>query len=247
MSLLLNLSTSGLTNITQTDNFVANFNNLEFDRDKKYQIALLSYSLWYAWYNISAELGNNKFYYNNGSTDRTITITDGQYGVSDINSFIKNAISALGDNPDNIKIVGNFTTLKVDITLANSYSVTFGANSLYIILGFNNGQVLNTNGVHSSPNQPNVSNSVDALNINTSFIDSNSNLLNDNHSFCIYQLVPTSGPGSNISERISYPTYLPLNNHGNIHNVFFSITDQNNNRLNLHGEHVTLSFHIKEV
>jgi len=245
-SLLVNISTSSLDNITDTHNFSVNFSNLEFNRDKEYQIALLNYSMWYSWYNISTDLGNNKFYYYNGTTNRSITLPDGQYGISDLNSYIKAQITLLGDNQDNITITGNYNTLKVDIVVVGTYTVTFGANSLYIILGFNNAQVL-TAGTTASPNQPNVTNGVDALNINTSLIDSNSNLLNDNHSTCIYQFVPQSGPGSNLNERISYPIYLPLNAHGNIYNVQFSISDQNGNILDLNGEHVSLSFHIKEI
>ena len=245
-SLLVNISTSSLDNITDTHNFSVNFSNLEFNRDKEYQIALLNYSMWYSWYNISSALGNNKFYYYNGATNRTITLPDGQYGISDINSYIKSQITLLGDNQDNITITGNYNTLKVDIVVVGSYTVTFGANSLYIILGFNNAQVL-TAGTTASPNQPNVTNGVDALNINTSLIDSNSNLLNDNHSSAIFSFVPQSGPGSNLNERIAFPIYLPLNAHGNIYNVQFSVSDQNGNILDLNGEQVSLSFHIKEI
>ena len=245
-SLLVNISTSSLENISQTHNFSVNFSNLEFDRDKKYMISLLNYSLWYSWYNISSGQSNNLFNYNNGVTGRVITIPDGQYGVSDINSIIKAQMTLLGDDQDAISITGNFNTLKVDITIVGAYTVSFSgaANDLSTILGFTEGAY--SAGVNSSQNQVNITNSIDAININTSLIDSNSNLLNDNHSNCIYQFVPQSGPGSNLSERISYPIYLPLNSHGNIYNVQFSITDQAGNILDLNGEQVSLSFHIKE-
>ena len=246
-SLLVNISTSSLQNISQTHNFSVNFSNLEFDRDKKYQIALLNYSLWYSWYNISNALNNNKFNYNNGVTGRELTIPDGQYGIADLNSNIKAQMTLLGDDQDAITITGNYNTLKVDITIVGAYNVAFagaGGDDLSTILGFTEGAY--SAGVNSSQLQANITNGVDALNINTSLIDSNSNLLNDNHSSCIHSFVPQSGPGSNLSERISYPIYLPLNSHGNIYNVQFSITDQAGNILDLNGEQVSLSFHIKE-
>lgn len=245
-SLLVNISTSSLENISQTHNFSVNFSNLEFNRDKKYMIALLNYSLWYSWYNISSAQNNNLFNYNNGVTGRVITIPDGQYGIADLNSIIKAQMTLLGDDQDAITITGNYNTLKVDITIVGAYTVSFSgaANDLSTILGFTEGAY--SAGVNSSQNQVNITNSIDAININTSLIDSNSNLLNDNHSNCIYQFVPQSGPGSNLSERISYPIYLPLNSHGNIYNVQFSITDQAGNILDLNGEQVSLSFHIKE-
>lgn len=56
------------------------------------EIAVNSVSLWFAWYNISATLGNNKFSYVwNSATPVTVdvTIPDGSYTIEDLNTFLQ--------------------------------------------------------------------------------------------------------------------------------------------------------------
>ena len=246
-SILLHIN-ANIENSTTTHNFTLPFSNLNLAHDSRrhYQVALLSYSLYYSWYNVSSVLGNNIFRYNNGTTDKTITITDGQYGVSDLNSFIKSAITSLGDDPTQITIAGNFNSLKVDITILGSYTVTFdGITGLGKILGFGEGIIVA--GVNSSTSQPNISNSVDAVQIKTSLVQAASSLINDVQSTAIYQFVPKSGPGTNLSGEISSPIYLPMSNLGTIHSAGFQICDNNGNLLDLNNESVSLVFHIKEV
>ena len=246
-SILLHIN-ANIENSTTTHNFTLPFSNLNLAHDSRrhYMVALLSYSLYYSWYNVSSVFSNNIFRYNNGTTDRIITITDGQYGVSDLNSYIKSAITGFGDDPTQITIAGNFNSLKVDITILGSYTVTFdGITGLGKILGF--GERILVAGVHSSTSQPNISNSVDAVQIKTSLVQAAASLINDVQSTAIFQFVPKSGPGTNLSGEISTPIYLPMSNLGTIHSAGFQICDNNGNLLDLNNESVSLVFHIKEV
>jgi hypothetical protein len=246
-SFLLNISTTGLENVNgRTHDFTFRTQLLTLDPDKEYKIGLLSYSLWYAWFNVSAEIGNNKFYYNNGSLNRVLTIPDGQYGISALNSQIKVLITAVGDNSDNIKIEGNYNTLKVEITQLNGYVVQFpSTNSLYRILGFYVNQTL-VAGLNSSPIQPDITLGVDALSINCSILDSRYNITNNSTSTSLILLNVNTTPGSNISQTIPSPTYLPVSVSGHINNIHFTITSQDGTALNLNGENVSLSLHIQE-
>lgn len=246
-SLLLNVSTTNL-NVTDTSDFEIIYPSIALDEGYDYTIALRSYSLWYSWRNISAELGNNEFRYSTdgGITFTILTIPDGNYGIADINTTIKNLVEANGDDKANISIVGNYSTLKVDITLIGSYVVRFLAGGLHNILGFNLFDEL-TAGTTSSSNKVNITNDVDAIAIHTTLIDPRSNLVNDRFSTCIHQFVPTSGPGSNLAQTIPDPVYLPLNVSGGLNRARFSIKDQNGNALNMNGETATYSFHILGV
>ena len=246
-SYLLNVSTTNL-NVAKTHDFSIQYSNLALDYNKNYMVALISYSMYYSWYNIFSGI-NNKFSYSpdSGANYFNIFLTEGNYGISDINTEIKRLITANNHNADNINITGNFTTLKVDITLANNYYVDMGlSDGLNKILGFSS-QILSTQGINAGDLKPNVSNDVDAITIHSSLVDFKSNLLNDNYSTCLHQFVPKASVGSNLSDEISAPVYLPLSVSGKVNTIYFSIRDQNNNLLDLNDESVVLSLNIKEV
>ena len=247
-SILLHIN-ANIENSTSTHNFTLPFSNLNLAHDSRrhYQVALLSYSLYYSWYNVASIFGNNKFKYNNGTTDRIITISDGQYGVSDLNSFVKSAITSLGDDATKISFTGNFNSLKVDLVIGSGYTVTLDSTTIALLLGFTQSATPKAVGTYSSDIQPNISNSVDAVQIKTSLVQAASSLINDVQSTAIYQFVPKSGPGTNLSGEISTPIYLPMSNLGTIHSASFQICDNNGNLLDLNNESVSLVFHIKEV
>jgi hypothetical protein len=246
-SILLNVSTTNL-NVLKTHDFAVQYSNLALDINKNYQVALISYSLYYSWYNIFAGV-NNKFQYSpdGGANYYAVFLTAGNYGIDNINTEIKRLVTANGHNADNISIVGNFTTLKVDITLSNNYFVDMGlADGLNTILGFSS-QVITLQGTTSGDLKPNVSNNVDAVQIHSSIVDFKSNLTNDAFSTCLHQFVPKASVGSNLANEISSPIYLPLSVNGKINNIYYSIRDQTGNLLDLNDESVNLSLHIMEI
>jgi len=244
---LLNVSTSQLKPLL-THDFNVIYTNLNLNPNKNYVLGLKSYSMWYSWFNVSAENNNNNFRFSidNGATFIDAVLADGNYSLDDIQTSINNIVVNNSGVSNSIKFLPNYNTLRVELSLATNYQVDFTpSNSLRLLLGFNS-QVYSAP-FTSSPNIPNITNSVDALNINCSLLNSNNNLINNTPSQTLYQFVPQTSVGTNLSEQISQITFLPISNSGNINNMRFFITDQNLNILNLNGEHVSLSLVLKEA
>ena len=78
-------------------------NSVQF---KNNHIAVSSVSMYYSWFNISSALNNNKFYYTwynaagiitvNGNPYFTVTIPDGLYEISQLNSYLQYTMIANG-------------------------------------------------------------------------------------------------------------------------------------------------------
>jgi len=105
--------------------FVYRFPNSVFFKDD--YIAVNSITMYYSWFNITAELGNNVFSYIWGGTTYTITIPDGLYEVSQINqllqfTFIANGhyLTLNGQNVYFAEILTNTTRYAVQI---NTYLI----------------------------------------------------------------------------------------------------------------------------
>ena len=245
---LLNVSTSQLNSVSKTHDFNVIYTNLNLNPNKDYVLGLKSYSLWYSWFNVSVENNNNNFRFSidNGVSFIDAVLADGNYSLDDIQTSINNIVVNNSGVSNSIKFVPNYNTLRVELNLATNYQVDFTpSNSLRILLGFDS--VIYTAPYTSSPNIPNITNSVDAININCSLLNSNNNLINNTPSQTLYQFVPQTSVGTNLSEQISQITFLPISNSGNINSMRFYITDQNLNILNLNGEHVSLSLVLKEA
>src|SRR5271170_2320079 len=127
--ILLNISSNSLSGNETTSNFTQPIPNLILW--KNFKCALESCSIWYSWFNISADYGNQSFRYNNGSTWKTITITPGLYALRDINTYIQAQMEINGDytvgspNIYYIALTPDFNTFKCLLTISNSYQVDF--------------------------------------------------------------------------------------------------------------------------
>ena len=112
---------------------------LTLDPNKDYEIALVNASIWYSWFNISAEKQNNKFRYNNGARAREITVPDGSYNIDDLEDILSKLMRQKGDDPRNTNINVNRANLGTYIRIRGGYSVDFtGPNTFAKILGFRN-------------------------------------------------------------------------------------------------------------
>jgi hypothetical protein len=250
-SILLNINTHDL-NITNTSDFNIQFDALQLDHHNDYHIALVSYNIPYSWYNISAAQNNNQFRYSRdaGVSFRTVTIPDGNYGIEDLNLEIDALIVADGGATGKIIFYADYNSLRVDLEITDgNYQVDFidgNSNNPRIIMGFNS-LIYTTIGVERAPNGANVTNNIDSVSINCSIVDSGSVLLNNRQSSSLFHVTDyASGPGSYLTGRPSHPVYLPVNVAGNIHNLSISIRDQSDRIIDLNGENVTLSLHIKK-
>ena len=57
----------------------------------------------------------------------------------------------------------------------------------------------------------------------------------------------SAGAGSYLTARVPYPIYLPINLNGNIHSIHITIRNQSDQIIDLNGEHITLSLHLKKM
>jgi len=248
-SILLNISSLAL-GVEKTHNFIYRSPYLNLDPNKNYSIALLSYSMWNAYYNVLDGINNNIRYTFNG-VNFDLVIPAGSYGINAINDWLTSRLIDNGHSGTGITIVGNLNTLRVDIVLEPDFNFDFLTinNNLRFLFGYdavvlaNNGA---TNVTYSGNRAANLSNGVDALSINCSVVDSRYNITNNSQSTSLHLFTPNAPAGSNLSSTIPYPVYLPLSVNGVINNIQFSVRDQSGNLVDLNGENVTLSMNIRE-
>jgi len=119
------ISQSNLIQDGFNNKFVYRFPNSVFFKDD--YVAVNSINMFYSWFNITAELGNNVFRYIWGGTTYTINIPDGLYEVSQLNqllqfSFIANGhyLTLSGQNVYFAEILLNPTRYAVQI---NTYLI----------------------------------------------------------------------------------------------------------------------------
>lgn len=242
-SYLLKYDSSSITGSNPSD-FRVHYNHFPLDRNSNYEIALVSANIWYSWFNISAANGNNTFRYHNGILWSAVqTITDGMYSISHINDFIQGRITSLGDTPESITIVGNFTTLKCDISISNNYQLDLSISTLHNILGFDS-QILTT-GVVSSANTVDITNGITSLSIHCSI--AGGSYENSQSSDVIYSFSPNVSPGSLIQLHPNQLLYLPIIPKDSIQDIRFRLTEQSGKAIDLNGEHVNFILHLKKV
>ncbi len=124
------LTTANITDTDKNSTFEYEFpNSVNF---KDMEIALINASLYYSWFNISDELSNRTFSYQfvvgSTTTTRTITLDEGLYEISDINSALQfdfiaakfYLIDANGDNVYFAEFLVNSVKNSIDI---NTYAV----------------------------------------------------------------------------------------------------------------------------
>jgi len=178
--------------------------------------ALQSASLWYSYYNISPDYGNQTFRYYNGSTWKNIIITPGLYGLPDINTFIQNAFVVNGDytstptgNVYYITLTPDYNTFKCLVTISNSYQVDFTVGNLYELLGFTQIVVTST---HEGVNNVNITNGVDRVLIHLDCITGS--FSGTTSSDVIYSFSPNGSPSSLINITPYQLVNLPMNKSG---------------------------------
>lgn len=252
MSFLLNLDSSTATNITKTDDFTIFFNDaLNLSGD--WEVALIKSNLYYSWYNISAEKGNNVFRYYNGALYRTdVTIPDGQYSIDQLNEFVQQVMKDNGDftllgstEVYDISLEPNYSTGRVRIELTNNYRFDLQLSDLYLLLGFDQIEVTITS---EGVNLANINDDINSLLIHCDVIESSASFNNSISNDIIYSFVPDSIPGTNINVEPRWPIYVPLYVIGNrLKRIRLYLTDNLQRRVNLNGEPFSALLHFKRI
>ena len=230
----------------------SNFNTLfnpkiELDREKVYEIALVNLETYYSFPNI--DNSNNTFVYSHdqGQTWTKIKIPIGSYEIDDINNTLRFEMERSGhydevNNEPFINIAANSNTLKCILIIGKGYLVDFNqANNLSRVLGFT-GQKYGE-GFHESEKPVNIL-SINSILVNIDIIEGS--YVNGKTKNTIYSFFPDVSPGFKIIESPVNLVYLPILT-DSIQNLNLSITDQDENILNLRGEKLTARFHIREA
>ena len=168
--------------------FTIKFNpSLKLDPEKKHQLALDRLSMTYSWYNIRSDYGNNKIKYTHDGTNwQTITFTDGMYSYSDINDYIHqymeqkshHSTDSSGKKTYSINLTFILSTYRVLISLDGDYQLDLRGTEFGDLIGFEKKLITKT---EYGSKLPNITNSIDVLNINTTAItDSIVNGINTN-------------------------------------------------------------------
>ena len=229
-------------------NFNTRFNpKLELDKDKVYEIALVNLETYYSFPNIDDT--NNVFVYSHdqGVTWTKIKIPTGSYEIDDLNNTLHFEMEKQGhydevNNDYYINISANSNTLKSVLIIESGYQVDFNQpNNLSKILGFTGTKY--EKGFHESENV------VDILRINSILVNIDiisGSYVNGTPKNTIYSFFPKVSPGYKIIETPVNLVYLPII-FDTIDNLNITITDQDDNLLNLRNEVLTIRFHIREA
>ena len=220
---------------------------IELDREKKYEIALVNLETFYSFPNIDDS--NNNFVYSHdlGQTWTKLKIPIGSYELNDINNYLSSEMERLGhydevNNEPFINIAANSNTLKSILIINQGYQVDFNhANNLSRVLGFT-GQKYGE-GFHESEKSVNIL-PINSILVNIDIIEGS--YVNGKTKNTIYSFFPDVAPGYKIIESPVNLVYLPILT-DTIQNINLSITDQDENILNLRGEKLTVRFNIKEA
>ena len=229
-------------------NFNTRFNpKLELDKDKVYEIALVNLETYYSFPNIDDT--NNVFVYSHdqGVTWTKIKIPSGSYEIDDLNNTLHFEMEKQGhydevNNDYYINISANSNTLKSVLIIESGYQVDFNQpNNLSKILGFTGTKY--EEGFQESENV------VDILRINSILVNIDiisGSYVNGTTKNTIYSFFPKVSPGYKIIETPVNLVYLPII-FDTIDSLNITITDQDDNLLNLRNKVLTIRFHIREA
>ena len=230
----------------------SNFNTLfnpkiELDKEKVYEIALVNLETYYSFPNIDDS--NNIFVHSHdqGQTWTKIKIPIGSYEIDDINNYLRFEMERVGhydevNNESLINIAANSNTLKCILIIGQGYQVDFNqANNISKVLGFTGTKY--GEGFHESEKPVNIL-SINSILVNIDIIEGS--YVNGKTKNTIYSFFPDVSPGFKIIESPVNLVYLPLLPY-TIQNLNLTITDQDENILNLRGEKLTARFHIREA
>ena len=170
---------------------------------------------------------------------RTLQIPTGSYELSSINTTLKRLIEVKDDK--SFCLSANNSTLKSILTLGDKTEVDFNVdNSLCTVLGFEKKK-------YSGPKRFESENIVSILRVNSILVNCDIVKYSTRDGISapvIYDFFPLVGPGQKIVSRPRNLIYLPLTLNV-ISRMTVWLTDQNGEELDLRGENVSVTFHVR--
>ena len=145
---------------------------LNLERNMYHEMAMDRVSMTYSWHNINPEYGNNQIKYSpdKGSNWKTINFVDGMYSYDDLNDYIHKSIEAQGDKSgENFSISLTFvlSSYRIVNEISNNFQLDLRNSNFGDLIGFDKKIITQT---EYSSNLPNITNSIDVININCDII-----------------------------------------------------------------------------
>ena len=220
------------TGENRPDNFLIKFNpSLKLNPEKKHFLAIDRLTMTYSWYKIRSSYNNNKIKYSNdrGANWNTVTFKDGMYSYTDINDYLHQYMESQnhhstdqsGNKTFHINISFVLSTYRVLISFSDDkFQLDLRGTDFGSLIGFEKKLVTQT---EYGRKLPNITNSIDVLNINTTaIIDSIVDGVNTN----TIAMIPTD----NLTRSYPFtfeprrPLYCPVSSHS-ISEMRFYVTD----------------------
>jgi len=252
MSLLFSFESSSL-GVSNPADFTVTFPlPVKLEPQGTWEIGLLQANVWYSYYNISASYDNNTFRYYNGTAWRDVTIPNGTYQLTDINTYLQSQMVVNGDytfnsstqeNVYDITINANYNTGNsiVEITSGSGYILDLTTGNLCTILGFSAVEISVTT---QSPNQVDITNGINNLFIHCSAV-STSYLNGASTSDVIYSFIPQTPPFSLVAIAPYKVVFTPVLKN-QIDSIRIYITDQFNRPIDLNGQPTSYTFILRQ-
>jgi hypothetical protein len=188
------------------------------------------------------DVGNNEFYYDG---DKKITIPPGVYEISDIETFLQNALAGEGASENEkktaISLKPNNNTLKCEII--SSFSIDFTQrDSIGRMLGFS-ARLLSANTKYESDLPVNI------IKVVTIRVDSNittASYYDTRLSHTLFEFAPSVQPGYSMNIEPRNIIYLPINT-TRIDNISLRLVDQSGDPVNFRGEQIVIRLELKRL
>lgn len=210
-----------------------------------FEMALTSLETYYSFSNINASNNHVKISFDDGKSWLDIHLPIGCYEITSINTELQRIImEKTGDKKAEQRLTlsaNNITFHSVLQILDRKCKVDFnvGNDSLQSVLGFD--KKVYEYGRHESEGIVNIL-SVNTILVHCDVIESSR--LNGIEAPIIYTFFPNAAPGDKIISIPRHLIYIPLTLEIISHMTCW-VTDQNGNALDLQGEELTLTFHVK--
>ena len=199
-------------------------------------------SVWWTVPNISVDLNNNMFYFNDGTADKSFEIPKGLYSVASLNTLFARELANLGYDGDLISVSGDDSTQRAILTFKTTgVSVDFTQpDTPREILGFDS-RVVGPSTVSGESFEGDTIakfNSVNSFLLHSSIINGGIPV-NDRGENIITKIPITVSPGNQINYQPFQPVTTDASNligkYTNSFNVW--LTDQDNNPVDTNEEY----------
>ena len=209
---------------------------IKLDPKCQYEMALLNLETYYSFPNIDDTNNRLKYRKNAASDWETVVIPIGCYEITAINATITQQVKS-----KDVQVIANLNTLQCILCINGTFEVDFKIdNSLRTLLGFD--AKTYKKGRHASENLVNI------LRVNSVLVH-NDIIEGSYHQGkmepIIYSFFPDVSPGEKIMQVQQNLVYAHVTT-DTIYRMTSWLTDQDNNKIDLRNETLTIRFHLRE-